>query len=467
MKQPPGRLSRWQLFCYGLTDMPLHFALTPVLIYVPKYYAAELGVSLALIGTILLIARISDVFTDPLIGYWSDRTRTRWGRRKPWIVAGMPLLTVSFYMLFLPPDDPAVLAEYVSFVSLENLFTLYLFVGIMGVYMAMTMILIPYYSWASELSPDYRERSRITGWRSAIGVVGNLAAQGVPIFFLWAFDYGGDKAIMTILGVMMVITLPLGTYLTVTQVPETQDYEDSRTSLRDGLRLMWRNGPFKRLVTALMIGMTAFNITTPLYSFYVGFVLGAPEMMVVMLFFFYACNIAGVPFWVWLSNCIGKHKAYSASFITIGLVNPLYIFHGWGDFWWMIPITIVSGFAAGAFASLPNSMKADVIDLDEMMSGDNRAASFFATWSFTSKMAAALGSSVSMYLLALIGFDPELGTDNAYEHMLGLRLLFTMLPSLFFFWAAVIVWNYPITEARHARMRDALQRRMDRRAASA
>jgi Na+/melibiose symporter-like transporter len=70
-----------------------------------------------------------------------------------------------------------------------------------------------------------------------------------------------------------------------------------------------------------------------------------------------------------------------------------------------------------------------------------------------------------MYLLALIGFDPELGADNAYEHMLGLRLLFTMLPSVFFFWAAAIVWNYPITEARHARMRDALQRRMDRRAA--
>ena len=94
----------------------------------------------------------------------------------------------------------------------------------------------------------------------------------------------------------------------------------------------------------------------------------------------------------------------------------------------MLPITLVTGFAAGGFAALPNSMKADVIGLDQMVSGNNRAASFFATWSFTSKMAAAVGSSMSLYLLALIGFDPQLGADNSYEHMLGLRLLFTMVP---------------------------------------
>jgi len=463
----PKRLSRFQLFCYGITDMPLHFAITPVLIFVPKFYTAELGVSLILVGNIFLFARVLDVFTDPLIGFWSDRTRTRWGRRRPWIVAGMPIMTASFYFLFLPPEDPNILADFFTIVPLEYVYALHLFVCIMGLYLALTMILIPYYSWAAELSPDYRERTRITGWRSAIGITGNMAAQFVPIFFLYAFDYGGDKAVMTILGVMMVITLPLGVMLTVTQVPEPKEYEDSSTPILVGLKLMWRNGPFKRLIAALMIGSTAFNITTPLYSFFVGYVLGAPEKTIIMLAFFYTFNMVGVSFWVWLAGRIGKHRAYAASFILIGCAHPLYIFHGWGDFWWMIPISIVSGFAGGAFASLPNSMKADVIDLDNMMSGDNRAASFFATWSFTAKMSAALGGWIALNMLALIGFVPQLGAENSYEHMLGLRILFTVPPAILFFTAAAIVWNYPITEQRHARMRAALERRAERRALAA
>lgn len=450
MSGTPKRLSNFQLFCYGVTDMPLHFALTPVLVFIPKYYTSELGLGLILVGNLMLLARLLDVVTDPLVGYWSDRTNTRWGRRRPWIVAGAPLMMASFYFLFQP---------------LEGVGAIYLITCLGGVYLALTMMLIPYYAWAAELSPDYNERSRITGWRSAIGIVGNMLVQFVPIFFLVFFGYGGDEAVLKIVGIMMVIVLPISVYLTVTRVGETRQYVDSATPLGKGMKLMWNNGPFKRLITALMIGSTAFNITTPLYGFFIAFVLGAGDMVVVMLAFFYTANIIGVPFWVWLSKRIGKHRAYAVSFMTIGTAHPFYLLHGWGDFWWMLPISIVSGFAGGAFATLPNSMKADVIDLDKMMSGDNRSASFFATWSFTAKMSAAVGGWIALNILGLVGFDPQLGANNSTEHMLGLRLLFTLPPALLFFTAAAIVWNYPITEVRHARMRAALERRNARRAA--
>ena len=183
MRDLPKRLSKFQLFSYGITDLPLHFALTPVLIFVPIHYTANLGLGLILVGNLLLLARVMDVFTDPLIGYWSDRTRTRWGRRRPWIVAGAPLMMVSFYLLFLP---------------MEGVGGLYLITCLAGVYLAMTMIMIPYYAWASELSPDYHERTRITGWRSAIGIVGNMAVQFVPIFFLVVYGYGGPEAVLTL-----------------------------------------------------------------------------------------------------------------------------------------------------------------------------------------------------------------------------------------------------------------------------
>ena len=190
---------------------------------------------------------------------------------------------------------------------------------------------------------------------------------------------------LTIVGVAMVILMPICVFLTLTRVPESTDFVSSVTPLIAGFKLMLSNGPFKRLILAFMVGSIALSITTPLYLFFITFVLHAEELAIFMLTFFYLANFTAVPFWVWLSRHIGKHKAYIASFAMIAMAHPFYLLLGDGDFWLMLPITIVTGFSAGGFAALPNSMKADVIDLDTLKSGENRAALFFSTWSFTAR----------------------------------------------------------------------------------
>jgi GPH family glycoside/pentoside/hexuronide:cation symporter len=128
--------------------------------------------------------------------------------------------------------------------------------------------------------------------------------------------------------------------------------------------------------------------------------------------------------------------------------------------WWMLPITVVTGFATGGFAqTLPNSMKADVIDLDELDSGENRAGLFFAAWSFAQKATATVGAGIAMYGLSLFGYDAKLGDANGTDEMFGLRFLFSTFPSVFFLIGAAIVWKYPITEARHGEIRAQLERR--------
>lgn len=154
--------------------------------------------------------------------------------------------------------------------------------------------------------------------------------------------------------------------------------------------------------------------------------------------------------------------AVVGSFTLIALANPAYLLLGPGDFWWMLPITLVSGFAAGGFAALPNSMKADVVDPDALKSGSNRTASFFAAWSFTAKMSASLGSWIALSALAWIGFDASPAAVNPPAQILGLKLLFALLPSTFFLLAAALVWHYPITAQRHQRLRSALERRRAR-----
>jgi Na+/melibiose symporter-like transporter len=229
-----------------------------------------------------------------------------------------------------------------------------------------------------------------------------------------------------------------------------------RVSVVDGLKLMAGNGPFKRLVLAFMIGSLGLNVTTPLYLFFIADVLNAEDKAIYMLSFFYAASILAVPFWVAISKRIGKHRAYLVSFFMLAFAHPCYLLLGPGDFWWMLPMTLTTGFAAGGFSqTLPNSMKADVIDLDTLETGENRAALFFSAWSFAQKATASFGGAIALFGLSLVGF--EAGVENGSDELFGLRFLFSTFPSLFFLVGAAIVWNYPITEARHAEIRAELE----------
>ena len=436
------KLKSSTLFYYSLTDLPVMMSIFPVLVFIPRFYASDVGVSLAAVGSYIFIMRVMDVFTDPLMGYISDRTRSRFGRRRPWVALSTPIMMLAIYKLFMPPADAD---------------GLYMFVWLVTLSIATTMMLIPYYAWGAELSTDYNERSKVTGWRAGAGVVGQLTAQLVPALALFFFGLGGSATVLELVGITMLVLMPICVVATLAKTPEPQQHVTSVIPMMQGIKLMFTNGPFLRVVMAFRIGSTGLNITTPLYIFFVADVLGAEDQSIYMLSCFYITNLATIPFWVWLAGKIGKHRAYLASFITIACAHPFYLLLGEGDFWWMLPVTIVTGFAAAGFSqAIPNSMKADVIDLDTLNSGENRSALFFSAWSFAQKATASIGGAIAMFGLALWGFDAAPGAVNGEEEMFGLRFLFSTFPSIFFLTAAAIVWKYPITEDRHAEIRAAL-----------
>lgn len=439
------RLKRSTLFYYSLADLPIAMSLFPVAVFIPRFWASDMGVPLALLASIGIGVRIFDVITDPLMGYVSDHTRSRFGRRKPWVLLATPIMMLSIYMLFLPPAGAGVV-HY-------TLCTL-------GLSIATTMMLIPYYAWGAELSTDYNERSRITGGRAMAGLAGSLTAQLVPGAALLFFGIGGSSEVLMLVGTTMLILMPICISLCLAKVPEPEHFEKSTVPVLKGLKLMWQNGPFKQLVLAFMIGSVGLSITTPLYLFFIADVLNAEDKAIYMLTFFFLSSFAAVPFWVWLASKIGKHRAYLAAFFVLAFAHPLYLLLGEGDFWWMLPITLVTGFAGGGFSStLPNSMKADVIDLDTLNSGENRAALFFSSWSFAQKATGTIGGSLALFGLALFGFDPAPEAVNGPDELFGVRFLFSTFPSLFFLAGAAIVWTYPITEERQREIRREIEAR--------
>ena len=154
-------LSRRILLAYALPAVVVSLPIIPVYIHLPRLYGIELGLGLAAVGWILLAARLFDTVTDPLIGALSDRTRIAGCRRKPWIAVGAMVAGIGLWQVLMPPDASG---------------SAYLLVWSMVLYGGWTMVAVPYLTWGAELSGDYHERSRVTSWREALGLIGIVGA---------------------------------------------------------------------------------------------------------------------------------------------------------------------------------------------------------------------------------------------------------------------------------------------------
>jgi len=442
------QLTNKQLFSYAITESPMAMAATPIALFIAPFYSRNMGLSLAAVGTILMVARLSDVFTDPLIGQLSDRTRTRFGRRKPWVMLGAPLMLLSVWMLFVPQADVT---------------NLYFGVWLVALWLGWTFILIPYYAWGAELSTDYHERTRIASVRTALGVTGTLIAIVVPLITgsLLGYGYAIDES-LHVIAICTTVFL-VGALLLLWRVPEGKPIESRRISTREGLRIMWGNGPFKRLMLGFTLAALGPAFGGPLYILFVIHVLESDIPGNAVLLGFYLANLAGVGLWGIVARRYGKRNAWVAGMIAVLIAQPGYWLLGPGDLYWMILVFILLGIGIGSFTAIPAAMKADVIDLDRLRSGEDRTGLFFSVWSLAQKLVVAVAAGVALNAVALFGFQAS--GDNGPDQIMALRVVFIIVPMIFYASALCVMWNYPITEERHARLMALLERRTERRAA--
>lgn len=429
---------RRTLFCYGLADMPIQVVMIPVLSLIPAYYTANLGITMAAASGVLLASRMFDAVTDPLIGWLSDRTSSRFGRRRLWMAASVPLFMLAVYKLFFPSGEVGAI---------------YLVTWLIVLWLAWTLLYIPYYALGAEISPDYDERTRVTAWRSGIGLSANVISKLVPVIagFLFGMATIGDNLLL--IGIMMLALLPLTVGTTVVGVPERTDYLPPRLPLLPGLKVMSRNGPFKRLLVALSINQLGSGISTVTVALFILDALHQTEHVLLMLLVFFSFNLAGVPFWLRVARRVNKHRAWCAALFAFAGFHCLYMLLGPGDFYRMLPITACTGFLGAAFSVVPTSMLADIADLDTLESGEDRAAWYFAVWSFVVKVGSSIGMALAFALLSLVGYEASEGVQNTPQEILGLRMLYAFGPAVGMAICALVAWNYPLTRERHQEIR--------------
>ncbi len=427
-----SRLSGAALAVYGLPGLPLAAVMLPLFVYLPTFYAEDLGLGFALVGSLLLLARLSDVVTDPLVGFLSDRFGWPLGRRRSWMLLGVPLLVFAAHRLFLPP---------------ETVSGAYLLGWTVAAYLGATLVMLPYSAWGAEISGDYNERSRISAAREGFVVAGTLLAAGLPAVL--ADDH---RSAMAVIGWGLLVLLPLAVGLAVTVVPEGPATQGRRLGWRQGATVLFRNRPFRRLLSAYFLNSIANGLPATLFLLYVGHVLAASQWAGPLLFVYFACGVAAIPLWLRLSARWGKHRVWMVAMLITSAVFATVPLLGAGDVWWFLAICVVTGAALGADLTLPASMQADVVDLDTLKSGRPRTGIYFALWGIATKLALALAVGLAFPLLELAGFSSgaESQPDGA---LLALALLYSLVPALFKLAAIALFAGYPITAERQRRIR--------------
>jgi len=432
---PEGlRLGWGRLAAYGLPGLPLAALGVPLYVYLPAFYADDIGLGLTAVGAILLAARLIDVVADPVIGALSDHWTTRFGRRRPWLVVAAPLACLALWMLFMPPAGAG---------------NLYLFVWSALLYLAWTILQLPYTAWGAELSDDYHERSRIAGVREALVIAGTLTAIALPPALLGAS--AGRAPSLGLLAEILVVVLPASIVIAVLAVPEPPYRPSHGVDWRAGTALLMRNAPFRRLIVAYLMNGVANGLPATLFLVFVSDLLQLPDQAGLLLFTYFLAGVAGVPVWLAISRWLGKHRTWVAAMLWASIAFCWAPLLGAGDFWPYLALCLLSGLALGADLALPASIQADVVDVDTAAGGGQRTGLYFALWAMATKLALALAVGIAFPLLDLAGF--RAGQANEPPALLALALLYGGLPVLFKLAACALIWRFPLDAAAQADLR--------------
>lgn len=418
---------------YAVTDGGQNVFLNIISFFLLYYCTDIVGLSPLYAGYGLMIGRIVDAVTDPLMGYLSDRTKSRFGRRKPYMAIGALLLFGSMVALFSLPKG---LEEIPTFL----LMTLWYCLACIGY----TLVNVPYCAMLPEMTKDYDERTKITGGRMAFAIVGTFIAAGATQVLTGSL---GWSLAIAILGIPVLIT-PFITIFSVKENPEIQNVSKSNI-----LKEAWEVLSFKPFLFAylpwgfFMIGVTFLQISLLYFFKYVYF---NEDLFSLALMALLGVSLLFIPVWVIISKKIGKKVCYMIGMSLSVVMTLILSFFGQNfDSSVAILIMALAGIGMSTHYVIPHSILPDVIEYDSVIKGERREGFYAAFWTFISKLGSAAGSSMVGGILFLYGY--EANADQTAKAIEGIRMLIGPFPGILIIIGVFILGFYPISKSFYDR----------------
>ena len=463
-----GRLSFWMKLLYGSGDLGISSIGMMRSIFYAIYLTDVVGIEPRLASFGALIGIVWDAINDPIIGILSDRLRTRWGRRRPFLLWFAIPFGLSFIILWSAPawENQTALLIYVtlSFMLADTL---------------QTLVSVPFLSLTPELTPNYDERTTLTGFRSFFQLLGALSVViAAPAIVDMALASGGTQqqgfvlvgAIFGSIGAIPLLLL--GVFVRETSTPEQQ----KSMPLRETLGAAWENIPFRFAVGIHMLNWSAVDMIAVTFPYFLLYWVAQGDLLASIRIFGFelayesaffgilmSVCILFVPFWLWLSKIRNKREAYMLGMtLWVSVALMIYTIQP-GQTGYLLLIAALAGIGVSAAYVLPDSMFADVIEWDELRTGRRQEGIFYGIRTLIRKLTGALVIFITLQALGWSGYQspPEGVTQfvQSAQVLEMIRLLVSPFGATIVFGTIIFAWLFPLSREKHTRIQKLLEQK--------
>jgi GPH family glycoside/pentoside/hexuronide:cation symporter len=394
----------------------------------------------ALAGLSILIGKLWDAVNDPLIGWLSDRTRTRWGRRRPYLLFGALPFGVTFALLWIVPPikNELLLALYFAFMFI--LFdTAFTFVG------------TPYNALTPELTLDYDERTSLLSYRMFVSIVAGLLTALVLGEIIFPKFPGDEQTAFMVMGIACGVIFVIPVLITFLGTREREEFQTEQTSSPlEGVRFVWRNRAWRYTLSMGLLSWLPVDIASAVFPFFLIYWIGMDEGdSSIVLGVILASATLFLPLVLWLSRRTEKNRAFVIATASWAAIMLAILFVPDGAVTLAFIMAALTGFGVASAHLLPNAMSTDVLEVDELRSGKRQEGIYSGFSVFVRKLSTALVLALVGPVLALSGYSEGADTQTA-DALTAIRVLISVIPAILLVIACVIAWYYPLTRERHA-----------------
>ncbi len=441
-----GKLSPRKKLMYGAGDIGFSLTSTILGVYFLFFMIEVVGLRPAVAAIPIGIGKIWDFINDPIFGYISDRTRTRWGRRRPYLLFGALPLALTFTMLWYRPPLEGTVA-LVAYYSLAYI----IFEA------SATMLYMPYFALTPELTSDYDERTSLTSYRMFFSILGSLLAFTVPLIIVGSFRPENASKVLLMGGIFgLVSALPM--WITFFGTEEREDYSDlDKPTLWESLKSVWANIPFRYGLGIFLATWISVDILQSSLLFYVRYVVQRePQNDLIMATIFVIAMFA-LPIWNWVSKRWSKRYAYIIGIAFWAVVQLVLIL--------MTPSTplalilflcALAGIGVAAAHVLPWAILPDAIEWYEYQTGERHEGMFYSVTTLARKVTSALSVTFIGPILELTGYQPNV-LQQSPEAVLGIKLVIGPIPAVLLGLGILIAFRYPLERGDFSKIVDELK----------
>ncbi|MEJ2209239.1 MAG: MFS transporter [Anaerolineae bacterium] len=430
---------------YGVGDVGNAIVNSAIQFFLMLFYTDGAFIAPALAANALLVAKIWDGVNDPLFGWLSDRTTSRFGKRRAFMIFGAAPLAISTALLWFVP---------------RGLSDVGLFIWIAGTFMLFdtmwTLTNVPYYALTAELTEDYDERASLTAFRMVLAVPAYVVGAGLTPLIAGLAIFASKRAGYGAIGVTYGLLAAAALWICAAGVRERRAVAQARAEAPPWRALLdtLRNRPFVQLLAAFLLANTAFALIRTLMAYVLTYQFlmedQVPLVMALMLVF-----VALFLFpWKRVAGRWNKGPAYALGLTIGGLAVAATFFLPQASSSWIYLVAALAGAGFSAQWVFPWAMVPDVVEIDRLASGEHRGGTYYGIWGLATKISDGLGIAASGWVLQLYGYVPNVA--QSAETLFGMRLFFGLVPLLFFAAAIPLLLRYPITRQTHAALLDQL-----------